>query len=43
MDNHLYDEIDVRNARSVGYWQGAAAGVLGTIIMLGLIGLYLFR
>lgn len=36
----MYDEIDMRNTASKWYWIGCAAGVVGTLGMCLLIGLY---
>lgn len=41
MSYKIYDDIDMRNASSAGYWKGTLAGVIGTLIMCMLIGLYL--
>ena len=38
-EEHIYDDIDMRNRYAVGFWVGALAGILGTIILCLVVGL----
>jgi len=39
-DHHLYDDIDIKSAGSANFWVGAISGIVLTISLCLLLGLY---
>lgn len=40
MNNKVYDAIDMRNSYNRGYWIGSVTGIIGTLFMCLMVGMF---